>query len=43
MINILDFREAIETVRNGIKEIAKDQTVVIIVDELDRWPTYICN
>ena len=35
------FREAIETVRNGIKEIAKDQTVVIIVDELDRClPTY---
>lgn len=37
----LGFREAIETVRNGIKEIAKDQTVVIIVDELDRClPTY---
>ena len=35
------FSEAIETVRNGIKEIAKDQTVVIIVDELDRClPTY---
>lgn len=35
------FREAIETVRNGMKEIAKDQTVVIIVDELDRClPTY---
>lgn len=35
------FREAIETVRNGIKEIAEDQTVVIIVDELDRClPTY---
>lgn len=35
------FREAIETVRNGIKEIANDQTVVIIVDELDRClPTY---
>lgn len=35
------FREAIETVRNGIEEIAKDQTVVIVVDELDRClPTY---
>lgn len=35
------FRKALEKTREGIREIAKDKTVVIVVDELDRClPAY---
>lgn len=39
--SLYGFKKALEETRKGMQEIAKDKTVVIIVDELDRClPTY---
>lgn len=39
--SLYGFKKALEEMRKGMQEIAKDKTVVIVVDELDRClPTY---
>ena len=39
--SLFGFKRALEETRNGMKEIASEKTVVIVVDELDRClPTY---